>query len=148
MWREFLQDICQTVMITDDFYPDYLSFCFAIATTIFASGISIITLSIAFVAGKRDELQRLISNYQQDGISLTLAKHISAAQRYIKTMKEVTRFALYAIIASIVGVVLYVLFKLVPSTICIHFLGLSIVGSIILLSICLYTLIKWLLKAS
>lgn len=148
MWREFLQDICQIVMITDDFYPDYLSFCFAIATTIFASGISIITLSIAFVAGKRDELQRLISNYQQDGISLTLAKHISAAQRYIKTMKKVTHFALYAIIASIVAVVLYVFFKFFPSTICIHFLGISTVISVTLLSICLYTLIKWLLRAS
>jgi hypothetical protein len=135
-------------MITDDRYPDYLSFCFAVATTIFASGISIITLSIALIAGKRDELQRLITDCKHGGISLTLAKHISTAQRYIKTMKEVTRFALYAIIASIIAVVLYVLFKLLPSTICIHFLGLSIVVSIILLSICLYTLIKWLLKAS
>jgi hypothetical protein len=135
-------------MISDDLYQDYLSFCFAIATTIFASGISILTLSVAFIASKRDELQRLVLDCKQGGMSLTLAKHISAAQRYIKTMKEVTRFALYAIIASIIAVVLYVLFKLLPSTICIHFLGLSIVVSIILLSICLYTLIKWLLKAS
>ena len=147
MWREFLQDICQTAMISDNLYQDYLSFCFAIATTIFASGISILTLSIAFIASKRDELQRLMLDCQQGGISLTLAKLISAAQRYIKTMKKITHTALYAMIVSIVAVILYVIFRILPTTICIHFLGISIIISIILLGVCISTLIKWLLKA-
>jgi len=134
-------------MISDDLYQDYLSFCFAIATTIFASGISILTLSVAFIASKRDELQRLVLDCKQGGMSLTLAKHISAGQRYIKTMKKITHTALYAMIVSIVAVILYVIFRILPTTICIHFLGISIIISIILLGVCISTLIKWLLKA-
>lgn len=147
MWREFLQDICQTAMISDDLYQDYLSFCFAIATTIFASGISILTLSVAFIASKRDELQRLMLDCKQGGMSLTLAKHISASQRYIKTMKKITHTALFAMISSSVAVILYVIFSILPPTICIHFLGVSIILPIAILGVCIFTLIKWLLKS-
>ena len=94
MLKEFLHDICQLVQMDNNQYEDYLSFCFTIATTMFAAGISVLTLTVAFIANKRDTLKTLTTNARQSGISLSLAKQIDAAQRFIKNMKDITNQAI------------------------------------------------------
>lgn len=124
-------------------YDDYLYFCFTIATTMFASGISILTLTVAFIANKRDTLKTLMTNAQQSSPSLTIAKQIDAAQRFIKSMKDITNKAIYAIGVSVCSTLLYCVFKNINPTIFIHILGLSVVVAVLFVCVCLYKLCKW-----
>lgn len=146
MLKEFLQDICQIAQMNSNQYEDYLSFCFTIATTMFASGISVLTLTVAFIASKRDALKTLTNNAQQSGISLTLSKQISATQRFIKKMKDITNQAIYAIVLSGCSTLLYCIFKCIKPTIFAHILGLSVIISIIFVCVCLYKLCNWYYK--
>ncbi len=146
MLKEFLHDICQLVQMSSNQYDDYLSFCFTIATTMFASGISVLTLTVAFIANKRDALKTLTTNAQQSGVSLTLAKQIDAAQRFIKNMKDITNKAIYAIGISVGSTLLYCVFKSINPTVFVHILGLSVVIAIFFICICLYKLCKWYYK--
>ena len=143
MLKEFLHDICQLVQMNSNQYDDYLSFCFTIATTMFASGISILTLTVAFIANKRDALKTLMTNAQQSGFSLTIAKQIDAAQRFIKGMKDITNKAIYAIGVSVCSTLLYCVFKSINPTLFIHILGLSVVVAVSFVCVCLFRLCKW-----
>lgn len=127
-------------------YEDYLSFCFTIATTIFASGISVLTLTVAFIANKRETLKILTTNAQQSGISLTLAKQIDAARRFIKNMKDITNKAIYAIGISGCSILLFCIFKKLNPSLFIHILGLSVFISVLFVCICLYKLCRWYYK--
>ena len=146
MLKEFLHDICQLVQMDSNQYEDYLSFCFTIATTMFASGISVLTLTVAFIANKRDALKTLTSNAQQSGISLSLAKQIDAAQRFIKNMKDITNQAIYAIGISGCSTLLYCIFKSTNPTVFVHILGLSVLIAVLLVCVCLYKLCIWYYK--
>ncbi len=143
MWKEFLQDICQLVQMSNGKYVDYLTFCFTIATTMFASGISVLTLTISFIANKRDALKNLIYNMQQNGTSLSYAKQIEASQRYIKKMKAITNMAIYATAISLISILLYCVFKAIQPTFVVHILGLSVLASILFIALCIYKLCKW-----
>lgn len=140
MLKEFLQDICQLVMI--DNYTDYLSFCLTISTTIFASCISILTLSIAFISNKKDLLKQLLYSQEQKGTSLTLAKQIGATTKFIMTLKEITNKSILTLAISVISILLYCLFKLLQPTCVIHVLSVSIIISIYLMSICVFKLCK------
>lgn len=127
-------------------YEDYLSFCFTIATTMFASGISVLTLTVAFIANKRDALKTLMTNAQQRGISLSLAKQIDAAQRFIKNMKDITNQVIYAIVISGCSTLLYCIFKSTSPTVFVHILGLSVLIAVLFVCVCLYKLCIWYYK--
>lgn len=142
MLKEFLHDICQLVQMSSNQYEDYLSFCFTIATTMFASGISVLTLTVAFISNKRDTLKTLTTYAQQSGISLTLGKQIDAAQRFIKNMKDITNQAIYAIGTSGCSTLLYCIFKNINPTVFVHILGLSVFIAVLFVCICLYKLCR------
>lgn len=146
MLKEFLQDICQLVQMNSNQYEDYLSFCFTIATTMFASGISVLTLTVAYIANKRDVLKTLTIKAQQSGISLTIAKQIDAAQRFIKKMKGITNQAIYAIGMSGCSTLLYCIFKSINQTVFVHILGLSVLIAVLFVCVCFYKLCIWYYK--
>lgn len=143
MWKEFLQDIWQLAQMSNTKYVDYLAGCFTIATTIFASGISVLTLTISFIANKRDTLKNLTYNMQQNGTSLSYAKQIQASQRFIKKMKAITNMAIYAIATSFISILLYSIFKAIQPTFVVHILGLLVLASVLFITICIYRLCKW-----
>ena len=127
-------------------YEDYLSFCFTIATTMFASGISVFTLTVAFIANKRDTLKTLTTNAHQSGISLIIAKQIYAVQQFIKKMKDITNQAIYAIGISVCSTLLYCIFKCINPTVFVHILGVSILIAVLFVCVCLYKLCIWYYK--
>ena len=91
MLRESLQAIWQQLQMTDErAYEDFLSLCMTIATTLLSVGVSVFTLTTAFVVSKKDSLNELGRQVEEGGHSLTLARRMNALRRFIMTMKSVT----------------------------------------------------------
>lgn len=107
---------------------EYLSVYLTMATTLFAVGISILTLTIAFTVNKRQTLEELFSKAKEGGMSLTISRKINASQKFIKKMQKVTNYAFYTTLISFVFILCCLLF---------HFFSYSNVFSFILLTLLL-----------
>ena len=107
---------------------EYLSVYLTMATTLFAVGISILTLTIAFTVNKRQTLEELFSKVKEGGMSLTISRKINASKKFINKMQKVTNCAFYITLISFVFILCCLLF---------HFLNYSTVFSFILLTLLL-----------
>ena len=132
--------------MTDAQYEAYLSLMMTIATTLLSIGISIFTLSTAFVVSKKESLRELGEKIEKQGDSLTLSKRFRSIQSFIQVMRLISKNALFVIASSFVTIMLVLVFKQITNTIAAHVIYLPIIMSLVFASICIFQLIKWYLK--
>lgn len=146
MLKVFFLDIWQSLKMTDAQYEAYLSLMMTIATTLLSIGISIFTLSTAFVVSKKESLRELGEKIEKQGDSLTLSKRFRSIQSFIQVMRLISKNALFVIASSFVTIMLVLVFKQITNTIAAHVIYLPIIMSLVFASICIFQLIKWYLK--
>ncbi len=144
MWREFLLDIWQYVQMSEeDKYLDFLSFYLTLATTLCGVGISIFTLTSAFIVSKKDLLKQLKDEINKDRISLSYAYKIQSLQIFIKRMKEVTTSSIWLISFSLISIITICILKLCQPNNWGHIVLLCIISAFVFLFVCLYKLYSW-----
>lgn len=147
MLRESLQAIWQQLLMTDEnAYQDFLSLCITIATTLLSVGVSVFTLTTAFVVSKKDSLNELGRQVEDGGQSLTLARRMNALRRFIKTMKSVTKVSMAVVVSSVLSILLVVVFRSVSAGVHVHLLTFTSLVSVAFTVMCIWLLFKWFLK--
>lgn len=127
-------------------YNDYLSFILTISTTMLAVGVSVFTLTTAFIVNKRDALKEINDDIQNGGVSLTLAKRIKNAQIFIARMKNITNKSIWLMAVSLATLIGASIFKLFTPTNCVHILFVGIITIFFLLLLCMLQLCRWYLN--
>ena len=147
MLRESFQAIWKQILMTDEkAYVDFLSLGMTIATTLLSVGISVFTLTTAFIVSKKDNLNELGKQVEEGGQSLTLARRMNALRRFIKTMKSVTKMSMAVVISSVLSILLVVVFRNVSAGAHVHLLTLTSVLSVVFTVMCIWVLFKWFLR--
>lgn len=147
MLRESLQAIWQQLLMTDEkAYEDFLSLCMTIATTLLSVGVSVFTLTTAFLVSKKDSLNELGQQVEEGGQSLTLARRMNALRRFIKTMKSVTKMSMAVVISSIMSIFLVIVLRNVSAGAHAHLLTLTSLVSVAFTVMCIWILFKWFLR--
>lgn len=138
--------IWQNLVMTDGQYNDFLSIVLAISTTLLSIGISIFTLSTAFMVGKKDLLKEVSEKISQEGNSLTLSKKHQSLKKYVSVMRSISKNAIFNSASSIVSIVMVLVFRHFSSSIYVYVVYLPMVISVVFTCICIYQLLKWFLK--
>lgn len=147
MLGESFQAIWQQILMTDEkAYEDFLSLCMTIATTLLSVGVSVFTLTTAFIVGKKDSLNELGMQVEEGGQSLTLARRMNALRRFIKTMKSVTKMSMTVVISSVLSILLVIVFRNLSAGAHVHLLTLTSVVSVVFTVMCIWVLFKWFLR--
>lgn len=142
-----MQAIWQQLLMTDEnAYQDFLSLCMTIATTLLSVGVSVFTLTTAFVVSKKDSLNELDRQAEDGGQSLTLARRMNALRRFIKTMKSVTKMSMAVVVSSVLSILLVVVFRSVSAGVHVHLLTFTSLVSVAFTVMCIWLLFKWFLK--
>lgn len=147
MLRESLQVIWQQIQMTDEkAYEEFLSLSMTIATTLLSVGVSVFTLTTAFIVSKKDSLNELGRQVEEGGQSLTLARRMNALRKFIKTMKSVTKMSMAVVISSVLSIILVLVFRNVTAGAQVHLLTLASVVSVVFTVMCIWVLFKWFLR--
>ena len=147
MLRESLQTIWQQILMNDvKAYMDFISLCLTIATTLLSVGVSIFTLTTAFVVSKKDSLNELGRQVEEGGPSLTLARRMNALRSFIKTMKLVTKISMVVIASSSLSTLLVVIFRSFFAGVYVHLLTFTSLVSIVFTVMCIWILFIRFLK--
>ena len=133
-------------MTDEKAYENFLSFSMAIATTLLSVGVSVFTLTTAFIVSKKDSLNELGTQVEEGGQSLTLARRMNALRRFIKTMKSVTKMSMTVVISSVLSILLVIVFRNLSAGAHVHLLTLTSVLSVVFTVICIWVLFKWFIK--
>lgn len=147
MLGESFQIIWQQILMTDEkAYENFLSFSMTIATTLLSVGVSVFTLTTAFIVSKKDSLNELGTQVEEGGQSLTLARRMNALRRFIKTMKSVTKMSMTVVISSVLSILLVIVFRNLSAGAHVHLLTLTSVLSVVFTVMCIWVLFKWFIK--
>ena len=147
MLGESFQAIWQQILMTDEkAYEDFLSLCMTIATTLLSVGVSVFTLTTAFIVGKKDCLNELGTQVEEGGQSLILARRMNALRRFIKTMKSVTKMSMTVVISSFLSILLVAVLRNVSAGTHAHLLTLTSLVSVAFTVMCICILFKWFLR--
>ena len=147
MLGESFQNIWQQILMTDEkAYENFLSFSMTIATTLLSVGVSVFTLTTAFIVSKKDSLNELGTQVEEGGQSLTLARRMNALRRFIKTMKSVTKMSMTVVISSVLSILLVIVFRNLSAGAHVHLLTLTSVVSVVFTVMCIWVLFKWFLR--
>ena len=146
MLKASFQDIWQSLKMTDAQFEAYLSLMMTIATTLLSIGISIFTLSTAFVVSKKESLRELGEKIEKQGDSLTLSKRFRSIQGFIYVMRLISKNALFVMATSFVAIIFVLVFRQITNTTAAYFIYLPIIMALVFASICIFQLIKWYLK--
>lgn len=147
MLGESFQNIWQQILMTDEkAYEKFLSFSMTIATTLLSVGVSVFTLTTAFIISKKDSLNELGTQVEEGGQSLTLARRMNALRRFIKTMKSVTKMSMTVVISSVLSILLVIVFRNLSAGAHVHLLTLTSVLSVVFTVMCIWVLFKWFIK--
>ena len=147
MLGESFQNIWQQILMTDEkAYENFLSFSMTIATTLLSVGVSVFTLTTAFIVSKKDSLNELGTQVEEGGQSLTLARRMNALRRFIKTMKSVTKMSMTVVISSVLSILLVIVFRNLSVGAHVHLLTLTSVLSVVFTVMCIWVLFKWFIK--
>ncbi len=147
MLVESFQNIWQQILMTDEkAYENFLSFSMTIATTLLSVGVSVFTLTTAFIVSKKDSLNELGTQVEEGGQSLTLARRMNALRRFIKTMKSVTKMSMTVVISSVLSILLVIVFRNLSVGAHVHLLTLTSVLSVVFTVMCIWVLFKWFIK--
>ena len=134
------------LMTDENAYEDFLSLSMTIATMLLSVGVSVFTLTTAFIVSKKDSLNELGRQVEEGGQSLTLARRMNALRRFIKTMKSVTKMSMAVVISSVLSILLVVVFRNVSAGALVHLLTLTSVVSVVFTVMCIWVLFKWFLR--
>lgn len=96
--------------MNDILYSDILNSCLSVLMGGLSVVIAIFTLTTAFIISKRDMLKDLEQQINEGGVSLNLARRISATNTFISRMQKITKNSIIATIIFVVGLILYVVF--------------------------------------
>jgi len=147
MLGESFQNIWQQILMIDEkAYENFLSFSMTIATTLLSVGVSVFTLTTAFIVSKKDSLNELGTQVEEGGQSLTLARRMNALRRFIKTMKSVTKMSMTVVISSVLSILLVIVFRNLSAGAHVHLLTLTSVLSVVFTVMCIWVLFKWFIK--
>lgn len=147
MLGESFQNIWPQILMTDEkAYENFLSFSMTIATTLLSVGVSVFTLTTAFIVSKKDSLNELGTQVEEGGQSLTLARRMNALRRFIKTMKSVTKMSMTVVISSVLSILLVIVFRNLSAGAHVHLLTLTSVLSVVFTVMCIWVLFKWFIK--
>ncbi len=147
MLGESFQNIWQQILMIDEkAYENFLSFSMTIATTLLSVGVSVFTLTTAFIVSKKDSLNELGTQVEEGGQSLTLARRMNALRRFIKTMKSVTKMSMTVVISSVLSILLVIVFRNLSAGAHVHLLTLTSVLSVVFTVMCIWGLFKWFIK--
>ena len=133
-------------MTDEKAYENFLSFSMTIATTLLSVGVSVFTLTTAFIVSKKDSLNELGTQVEESGQSLTLARRMNALRRFIKTMKSVTKMSMTVVISSVLSILLVIVFRNLSAGAHVHLLTLTSVLSVVFTVMCIWVLFKWFIK--
>lgn len=133
-------------MTDEKAYENFLSFSMTIATTLLSVGVSVFTLTTAFIVSKKDSLNDLGTQEEEGGQSLTLARRMNALRRFIKTMKSVTKMSMTVVISSVLSILLVIVFRNLSAGAHVHLLTLTSVLSVVFTVMCIWVLFKWFIK--
>ena len=133
-------------MTDEKAYENFLSFSMTIATTLLSVGVSVFTLTTAFIVSKKDSLNELGTQVEESGQSLTLARRMNALRRFIKTMKSVTKMSMTVVISSVLSILLVIVFRNLSAGAHVHLLTLTSVLSVVFTVMCIWVLFKWFLR--
>ena len=133
-------------MTDEKAYENFLSFSMTIATTLLSVGVSVFTLTTAFIVSKKDSLNELGTQVEEGGQSLTLARRMNALRRFIKTMKSVTTMSMTVVISSVLSILLVIVFRNLSAGAHVHLLTLTSVVSVVFTVMCIWVLFKWFIK--
>ena len=98
--------------MTEVLYSDILSSCLSIIMGGLSITIAIFTLATAFIISKKDVRNELEQQIKESGVSLTLARRIKATNTFINRMRKVTNNSIIATVILIIGLIAYVVFRL------------------------------------
>ncbi len=147
MLGESFQNIWPQILMTDEkAYENFLSFSMTIATTLLSVGVSVFTLTTAFIVSKKDSLNEFGTQVEEGGQSLTLARRMNALRRFIKTMKSVTKMSMTVVISSVLSILLVIVFRNLSAGAHVHLLTLTSVLSVVFTVMCIWVLFKWFIK--
>lgn len=147
MLGESFQNIWQQILMIDEkAYENFLSFSMTIATTLLSVGVSVFTLTTAFIVSKKDSLNELGTQVEEGGQSLTLARRMNALRRFIKTMKSVAKMSMTVVISSVLSILLVIVFRNLSAGAHVHLLTLTSVLSVVFTVMCIWVLFKWFIK--
>lgn len=133
-------------MTDEKAYENFLSFSMTIATTLLSVGVSVFTLTTAFILSKKDSLNELGTQVEEGGQSLTLARRMNALRKFIKTMKSVTKMSMTVVIFSVLSILLVIVFRNLSAGAHVHLLTLTSVLSVVFTVMCIWVLFKWFIK--
>jgi len=133
-------------MTDEKAYENFLSFSMTIATTLLSVGVSVFTLTTAFIVSKKDSLNEFGTQVEEGGQSLTLARRMNALRRFIKTMKSVTKMSMTVVISSVLSILLVIVFRNLSAGAHVHLLTLTSVLSVVFTVMCIWVLFKWFIK--
>ena len=91
-------------------YSDILNSCLSVLMGGLSVVIAIFTLTTAFIISKRDMLKDLEQQIDEGGVSLNLARRISATSTSISRMRKITNNSIIATAIFVVGLILYIIF--------------------------------------
>ncbi len=146
MLKEFLLHIYTIAQINSEIYETLLTIYFTLATTFFASGLSVLTLSIAFISGKKDILKQITIEIENNGSSLSLAKKKDSAINFIRNMKKITNLAIATMGISIISLLLCIIFFFKYCPILIHVVSILTIISLSFLITSISILCRWYYK--
>lgn len=146
MLKVFFLIIWPNLIMTDSQYDGFLSLILTISATLLSIGISIFTLSTAFMVGKKDALKEIDERISQDGNSLSLSKRHQSLKQYVHIMRLVSRFAIISSAFSILSIVSVLIFRQFSFSIYAYLIYIPLIISVVFTCICLFQLIKWFIK--
>lgn len=74
MLKEFSQDIWQILLMNNLNFDAYLSLCTTISLSLLGVGVSVFTLTTAFIISKKDVLRNILKQIEIGGSSISLLK--------------------------------------------------------------------------
>ena len=142
MWVEFLHNIFMQVSMDEKEYTAFNSLSLTLATTFLSIGISVFTLSIAFIDSKKIDLKHTYDECEK-GISLSLSRKINSLSNFIRIMTEIANLSLWNIVFSFVTISLSIIFGHMDYNIFVYIILIPITINIVLTVLSLWKLFRW-----
>lgn len=124
-------------------YSSFLSLCLALATMLLSIGISMFTLSVAFIDGKKQELSSTYDKVEQGGVSLSLSRKIKSLILFIQTMIFIANKAIWIVILSFFTILIVIIFMNIDVKIWAYLICVPLIASILITVRSLWKLFIW-----
>lgn len=109
-------------------------------------GVSLFTLTSAFLVSKTDSLDQIATEIKNEGHSISNTTKVRNARSFVNRMKRVTKFALFSIFSSFLALVLYIIFSYIYLPHWAYIILIPIVIGFIYIILCLKDLSIWYLR--